>query len=262
MAVTEADIPKCDTCGRTAIYTDGHIRGCAKHPSSSEFLTPVSPFSFSPDLGKCDEWVTAVAHGRDVEVKCGIPTKIKWEADGRYFCERHATEAVEVIKGGQVKIPDEVTLETGQKVRTGDRVTVRVEKEGIPEPGSGPHMELGNLLSIEIQEGGGKRIPVDFRFDLVNPEFVAAMAKIAHHGSTRYDATPNQEWGQLNYQLDRLVGEKSPLNHALHHICQFMMGIRYDRYDGNKSWHLVAAAYNLSMLYYHARKEEEDAQHG
>jgi hypothetical protein len=92
-----------------------------------------------------------------------------------------------------------------------------------------------------------KRVPVDFRYDALNPLFLKWMAKIGAYAAEKYGA-----WEQ--YTAARLVGEKSPVNHAYEHLRQYQMGEPYDHFDGDPRWHLVAIAYNCMMaFYYHSR---------
>jgi hypothetical protein len=97
------------------------------------------------------------------------------------------------------------------------------------------------------KESQVKRVPVDYRYDAVNPEILKRLARIGAYAAEKYGS-----WEQ--YKDARLVGEKSPINHALEHIRQYVAGEPYDHFDGDLRWHLAAAAYNLSMeMYYHSR---------
>jgi hypothetical protein len=92
-----------------------------------------------------------------------------------------------------------------------------------------------------------KRVPVDFRYDAVNPTFLHWMARIGAYASEKYGA-----WEQ--YAGARLIGEKSPINHIFDHLRKYQIGELYDHFDGDTRWHLVAVAYNAMMeFYYHTR---------
>src|ERR1022692_271133 len=71
-----------------------------------------------------------------------------------------------------------------------------------------------------------KRNPVDFRYDLLDSEFLLAMAQIASYGANKY--------GDINWQKSRLTGEKSPLNHIYMHLHQYKTGIEHDYYMTKK----------------------------
>jgi hypothetical protein len=92
-----------------------------------------------------------------------------------------------------------------------------------------------------------KRDPVDFRYDALNPEFLRRLSRIGAYAAKKYDA-----WEQ--YAEERLVGEKSPINHAYEHLACYVEGKPYDHFDGDPIWHLVAASYNLMMEFYYHRK--------
>lgn len=87
-----------------------------------------------------------------------------------------------------------------------------------------------------------KREPVNFDHNALDPRFLHALARIAGHAKEKYGS-----WEQ--YKNSRLTGEKSPINHIYEHLNQYRLGENYDRFEGSKKWHLVAAAYNLMMEY-------------
>jgi hypothetical protein len=92
-----------------------------------------------------------------------------------------------------------------------------------------------------------KRVPVDFDFSSLSPDFLRGLAKIAVFAAEKYGSA-------LQYTNARLEGEKSPANHAISHILHYLNGDPYDRWDGDVRWHLVAAAYNCGMEYWYCAK--------
>lgn len=92
-----------------------------------------------------------------------------------------------------------------------------------------------------------KRVPVDFNYEAVNPTFLKMLARIGSYAAEKYGS-----WEQ--YTRARLVGEKSPINHAYEHIRCYVVGEPYDKFDGDPKWHLAAAAYNLMMEFFYASK--------
>lgn len=91
------------------------------------------------------------------------------------------------------------------------------------------------------------RVPVDFRYDALNPEFLKCLAMIGAYADQKYGA-----WEQ--YTGARLTGDKSPINHIYEHLRAYVMGESYDHFDGDMRWQLVAVAYNAMMAYYnHSR---------
>src|SRR5574341_1431 len=95
--------------------------------------------------------------------------------------------------------------------------------------------------------GKAIRVPVDYRFDAINPDFELMLAKIGAYADEKYGDC-------FQYTATELTGNRSPLNHARAHINSYMRGESYDRFDGDPEWHLVAAAYNLQMAFYYSRK--------
>lgn len=92
-----------------------------------------------------------------------------------------------------------------------------------------------------------KRVPVDYVYEAINPTFLKWMARIGAYASEKYGA-----WDQ--YKHERLVGEKSPINHAYEHLRSYQMGEPYDRFDGDVRWHLVGVAYNAMMEFFYCTK--------
>ena len=91
------------------------------------------------------------------------------------------------------------------------------------------------------------RVPVNYRYDALNPDFIKAMAQIAAYAAEKYGAAEQ-------YTITRLVGEKSPINHIYEHLRQYQIGKPYDHFDGDLRWHLVAASYNAMMeFFYHTK---------
>lgn len=97
----------------------------------------------------------------------------------------------------------------------------------------------GVLISPPTEEPV-KRVPVAFRYDAINPAFLKMMAEIGHYASEKYGS-----WSQ--YMNARLTGDKSPVNHIYEHLRQYVMGERYDHFEGDVGRHLVAVAYNAMM---------------
>jgi dATP/dGTP diphosphohydrolase len=92
-----------------------------------------------------------------------------------------------------------------------------------------------------------KRVPVDYRYDAINPNFLKWMAKIGAYAAEKYGS-----WEQ--YTNARLCGEKSPVNHIYEHLRQFRAGEAYDHFDGDVRWHLAAIAYNACMEFFYVSK--------
>lgn len=90
------------------------------------------------------------------------------------------------------------------------------------------------------------RANVSYRYDILAPEFLHCMAMLAEYGAEKY--------GELNWQLSRLEGGKSPINHMMKHIQEYRMNTKYDHFDGSIKWHLVAIAFNAMMEFWYEEK--------
>ncbi len=93
-----------------------------------------------------------------------------------------------------------------------------------------------------------KRNPVHYRYDILDPAFLHAMAEIAHYGAVTY--------GEFNWQNSRLAGDKAPVNHIYKHLGQYRSGEKYDHLNGARTYHLAAIAFNAMMEFYWARMDE------
>jgi len=90
------------------------------------------------------------------------------------------------------------------------------------------------------------RHPVKYRYEALNWDFVRLMAEIAHYAGEKY-GVPEQ------YTGERLVGDRSPINHIYEHMRQFQVGELYDHFDGDPAYHLAAVAYNAMMEFWYLR---------
>ena len=93
------------------------------------------------------------------------------------------------------------------------------------------------------------RDPIQFRFDILDPEFLEALAKIADYGAKKY--------GEFNWHKSRLTGDKSPLNHIAKHFVFYHKGQQYDHPELGleKKWHLAAIAFNAMMEFWYESHE-------
>lgn len=93
------------------------------------------------------------------------------------------------------------------------------------------------------------RVPIDLRFDLIEPEFVEGLAKILGIGAAKY--------GEEKWKCG-LTGCNSGLNHALKHINEFQRGAPNDY--GDLPTHLEQAAVNLMFHAWHMRHAAKEAK--
>lgn len=89
------------------------------------------------------------------------------------------------------------------------------------------------------------RFPTKTRYDILDPEFLEAMAKIGKHGADKY--------GDFNWTKSRLIGEKGPINHIFGHLKKYRISEQYDHLDvgTERKYHLAAIAFNAMMEYYY-----------
>lgn len=96
-----------------------------------------------------------------------------------------------------------------------------------------------------------KRVPVDYIYTAINPEFLKGLARIAAYAAEKYGS-----WSQ--YTAARLEGDKSCINHVYEHLRSYQCGEPHDKF-GDVRMHLVAAAYNLMMAHlYHSKFGPEE----
>jgi hypothetical protein len=91
------------------------------------------------------------------------------------------------------------------------------------------------------------RVPVNFNYTGLNFDFLKLMAEIPPYADEKYTSF-------AQYTHERLTGEKSPANHMIEHLRQYMAGEPYDKFDGDVGRHLVAVAYNAMMEFYYLKK--------
>jgi len=100
-------------------------------------------------------------------------------------------------------------------------------------------------LSTSNRLEEAKRDPVSYRFDILYPQFIRAMARIAAYGAEKY--------GDFNWHKSRLIGEKGPINHLINHLTMYQDGKDYDHLEigSEKRIHLAAIAFNAMMEYWY-----------
>jgi hypothetical protein len=98
-----------------------------------------------------------------------------------------------------------------------------------------------------IATGEPVRVPVDYRYDALNPAFLKMLARIGSYADAKYGS-----WSR--YTKARLTGEKSPVNHIHEHLRAYVAGESYNHFDGDPRWHLAAVAYNAMMAFYYHSK--------
>ncbi len=108
--------------------------------------------------------------------------------------------------------------------------------------------EVEKLMEKEL----AKRDEVSVRYDILDPDFLELMAKIADYGAKKY--------GELNWQKSRLVKDKGPINHIYKHLRAFRKKIIYDHPELGEGIeiHLAAIAFNAMMEFYWIMKEKEN----
>lgn len=101
---------------------------------------------------------------------------------------------------------------------------------------------------IEVNELA-KRDPINTRYDLLDPDFLYFMARIADYGANKY--------GDRNWQKSKLEGNKSAINHIFKHLVAYQNRNPYDHCEiGSEPYiHLASIAFNAMMEFYHVYKE-------
>lgn len=93
-----------------------------------------------------------------------------------------------------------------------------------------------------------KRSSVDYRYDILDSDFLHCMAQIGAYGAEKY--------GDYAYQKSRLSGEKGPLNHIYMHLHQYKLGIPHDHFKTRKH-QLAAVAFNAMMEFFYETHPEK-----
>ena len=96
-----------------------------------------------------------------------------------------------------------------------------------------------------------ERNPIDVRYDILDPEFLDLMAKIADYGAKKY--------GDYNWRKSRLTDSKGPINHIYKHLKAYRNREIYDHYEVgiDVKIHLVAIAFNAMMEFDYENTNEE-----
>jgi hypothetical protein len=106
----------------------------------------------------------------------------------------------------------------------------------------GPCNEAGQ---VSPEAGGAAtRFREGKRYDLLEADFLAAMAMIMDVGASKY--------GEHNWKKG-LKGEKGGVNHALSHIIQYQQGAPNDY--GPKEIHMAQVAINAMFEFHFCRQE-------
>src|SRR5216684_1845476 len=80
-------------------------------------------------------------------------------------------------------------------------------------------IEICLLCSFKPNEIA-KRISRPIRYDILDPDFLEDLAKIADFGAKKY--------GDFNWQLSRLTADKGPVNHIYKHLGSYRKNEPYD----------------------------------
>lgn len=102
---------------------------------------------------------------------------------------------------------------------------------------------------IKQEDAKAKRDDVIYRYDLLVPQFIEALAMLGSYGANKY--------GDRNWEQSRLTGGKGPVNHMYNHLVEFQMGTPHE-FFGTSRGHLVAIAYNAMMEFFYNIPEDSD----
>lgn len=122
-------------------------------------------------------------------------------------------------------------------------IATQAQQKPLPPPYyPGRVYEVGE--EVDLHELLAKRDPVNVRYDLLDSQFEELLARIADYGARKY--------GDRNWQLSPLTGDKDPLNHMRKHYNDFVSGKPYDHPEigTDRSIHLAAIAFNAMMAFY------------
>lgn len=94
----------------------------------------------------------------------------------------------------------------------------------------------------EVPQEGAKRADTDFRYDVLDSDFLHCMAQIGSYGAEKY--------GDFNWHKSRLNGGKGPVNHIYDHLRQYREGLEHDHFKTRKH-QLAAIAFNAMMEFWY-----------
>jgi hypothetical protein len=112
-----------------------------------------------------------------------------------------------------------------------------------------------NLDPVENELIHGKteaiRVSHPLRYDILDPAFLEALARIADYGAKKY--------GDFNWQKSRLSGDKGPINHIYKHLKSYRLNEPYDHPEigTDRGMHLAAIAFNALMEFYYCTHEDK-----
>lgn len=102
-------------------------------------------------------------------------------------------------------------------------------------------VEINDIISgvgkdepTEVNEFGGKQSRLDYRFDLIDPKALFAVAKVLKDGHDKYGS--DQNW--------RVIPIRDHLNHLLAHTYAYLAG---DRQDDHLSHAVCRALFALAV---------------
>ena len=145
-------------------------------------------------------------------------------------------------------------MDDSQGIRSGSINTTRmvplipsVDDVAVARPDAVPEVPVSVATAdpIAVSEPKvAKRQPVDFQYHRLNWDFIKLMAQIANYADGKYGSAGH-------YTNSRLVGEKSPVNHIIEHVRQYLTHEPHDHFGRDHSFHLAAIAYNAMMEFYY-----------
>lgn len=120
------------------------------------------------------------------------------------------------------------------------------QKKIVPEAGQ----NQASINTNTMTQQQAIRFDIQERYDLLDPNFLRFMAMIGGYGAQKY--------GDRNWQLSRLEGNRSPINHIFKHLVAYQNDEAFDHHEvGSKEYfiHLASIAFNAMMQFYHDYKE-------
>ncbi len=92
------------------------------------------------------------------------------------------------------------------------------------------------------------RVECGCRLDLLDPDFLLAMAHIMAVGAKKY--------GEKNWQKPGLDGEHGGVNHALKHLMEYQAGVPNDY--GPEELHMAQVAVNAMFEHFHCKRKRAE----
>lgn len=204
-------------------------------------------FVHGPDI--CKTWTDAQADAQETE----IDTDFLFGKLTTMIARKEHTDRCPSFNGtvrchgGSTHIGDHYRIQRDGSITTWPNENRMTPKNATPTDSPTPPADPGGDSPgvLETAQPLANRYGVDYRYDLLDSEFIYALACIAHYGANKY--------GDTNWQKSRLTGGKGPINHLEKHLADYKSGADYEHsaVGTHRKYQLAAIAFNAMMEFWY-----------